>query len=50
MWNGSSTFLAAGELLSGRTEGPLVSGELERAAKWTRVLREKIEAPRLAIR
>jgi flavodoxin len=32
-----------------KTEGPLVSGELERAAKWARVLREKIEAPHLAV-
>jgi flavodoxin len=32
------------------TEGPLASGELERAAKWARMLREKIEAPHLAVR
>jgi flavodoxin len=32
------------------TEGPLESGELERAARWARMLREKIEAPHLAAR
>ncbi len=32
------------------TEGPLANGELERAAKWARMLREKIEAPHLAVR
>lgn len=32
------------------TEGPVASGELERAAKWARVLREKIEMPHLAVR
>lgn len=32
------------------TEGPLVAGELDRAAGWTWAILAKVEAPRLAVR